>query len=429
MSSYPMFDPMIGEAKSSLIAGLTTAVSKISSVLNLRTDTFEDLEMTEVFSDQKNKNRLYQISLDKKGWVASPTPIIKKNGVVITSDIVVNLLGGEVEFTDEETRPTEADVITASATYIIDSSELLELISSELTSIGLKVEKYKGVYATLDDVKAKITNPLNGDYAIVVSINETSLYAYNTAKADWFVLGDVNVIESISVDGVTQTITDKNVDLKISDSYVRKEDGKSLVSDTEIQKLATVSENAQANVIESISVGGVTQTITDKNVDLKTSKKSTFERYMDGSFMKGVGATMGVQMFEESGTFHPTDWGLKEGDIVDLILVPGSGGYTTSFGSYMSANSLSLSQGGYTLDGVVGGTDGLSGTSAISSATKNAGVKDLVRKEFIASPSGYGCSESPQNFGTNPKIGSVKLTATSSIYVTVEYNGLCLVFW
>ena len=374
MSSYPMFDPMIGEAKSSLIAGLTTAVSKISSVLNLRTDTFEDLEMTEVFSDQKNKNRLYQISLDKKGWVASPTPIIKKNGVVITSDIVVNLLGGEVEFTDEETRPTEADVITASATYIIDSSELLELISSELTSIGLKVEKYKGVYATLDDVKAKITNPLNGDYAIVVSINETSLYAYNTAKADWFVIGDVNVIESISV-------------------------------------------------------GGVTQTITDKNVDLKTSKKSTFERYMDGSFMKGVGATMGVQMFEESGTFHPTDWGLKEGDIVDLILVPGSGGYTTSFGSYMSANSLSLSQGGYTLDGVVGGTDGLSGTSAISSATKNAGVKDLVRKEFIASPSGYGCSESPQNFGTNPKIGSVKLTATSSIYVTVEYNGLCLVFW
>ena len=65
---------------------------------------------------------------------------------------------------------------------------------------------------------------------------------------------------------------------------------------------------------------------------------------------------MGFQLFESSGTFKPTDWGLKVGDVITVICVGGgaSGGHcsgtagsitataganggTTSFGSYCTA--------------------------------------------------------------------------------------------
>lgn len=35
---------------------------------------------------------------------------------------------------------------------------------------------------------------------------------------------------------------------------------------------------------------------------------------------------MGMQIFEQSGTFRPADWGLKAGDIVQVIAVGGGGG-------------------------------------------------------------------------------------------------------
>lgn len=51
---------------------------------------------------------------------------------------------------------------------------------------------------------------------------------------------------------------------------VDKEAGKSLVDDAEIVKLETIEENAQANVIEGVSVNGVAQTV-DKNKIAKIS--------------------------------------------------------------------------------------------------------------------------------------------------------------
>lgn len=51
---------------------------------------------------------------------------------------------------------------------------------------------------------------------------------------------------------------------------VDKEAGKSLVDDAEITKLETIEENAQANVIEGVSVNGVAQTV-DKNKIAKIS--------------------------------------------------------------------------------------------------------------------------------------------------------------
>ena len=52
------------------------------------------------------------------------------------------------------------------------------------------------------------------------------------------------------------------------DSKVTKEDGKSLVSNTEIAKLADIEAGAQANVIEEIKVNGVKVEPTEKVVDI-----------------------------------------------------------------------------------------------------------------------------------------------------------------
>lgn len=49
---------------------------------------------------------------------------------------------------------------------------------------------------------------------------------------------------------------------------VDKVTGKSLVSDTEIAKLANVEAGAEVNIIESVKVNGVAQTVTNKSIDI-----------------------------------------------------------------------------------------------------------------------------------------------------------------
>ena len=69
---------------------------------------------------------------------------------------------------------------------------------------------------------------------------------------------------------------DENVSLAdkvpVWDSKVNAEEGKGLSSNDytteEKNKLETVSENAEANIIDSISINGVQQTVDDKDVDL-----------------------------------------------------------------------------------------------------------------------------------------------------------------
>lgn len=57
--------------------------------------------------------------------------------------------------------------------------------------------------------------------------------------------------------------------------FVQKEDGKGLshndFADSDVTKLATIATGAQVNVIESITIDDVSQTITDKGVTLDLS--------------------------------------------------------------------------------------------------------------------------------------------------------------
>lgn len=63
----------------------------------------------------------------------------------------------------------------------------------------------------------------------------------------------VNKIETVKVDGVALNITDKAVNVDLS-GKVDKAEGKSLIADTEIARLAGMETGAQANVIESIAL-------------------------------------------------------------------------------------------------------------------------------------------------------------------------------
>ena len=86
----------------------------------------------------------------------------------------------------------------------------------------------------------------------------------------------VNVIESITVDNVAQAVTAKGVNIDLS-GKVDKVQGKQLSTEDyttlEKTKLAGVADGAQVNVVETIKVDGTSLTVTAKAVDIDLSGK------------------------------------------------------------------------------------------------------------------------------------------------------------
>lgn len=83
-----------------------------------------------------------------------------------------------------------------------------------------------------------------------------------------------NVIESVSVNNSVLTVTNKAVNIDLS-NYQLKESGKGLSTNdyttAEKTKLANISSGAQQNIIEAVSVDNVLQTVTDKTAVLNLS--------------------------------------------------------------------------------------------------------------------------------------------------------------
>jgi len=105
-------------------------------------------------------------------------------------------------------------------------------------------------------------------------------------KLDGIAAGaQVNVIESISVNGTAQTITSKGVDITMPTALTDLTNDGNFVQDasyvhtdnnytsSEKTKLEGVATGAQVNVIESIKVNGTAQTITSKEVDITMPTK------------------------------------------------------------------------------------------------------------------------------------------------------------
>lgn len=104
---------------------------------------------------------------------------------------------------------------------------------------------------------------------IVVGEGKLQKLAASTASGDinsevTALQGEVGTLKTDVSDLKTKTT---NLETSLSNK-VEKVEGKSLVDDDEIVKLGTVAEGAQVNVIETVKVDGVALDITDKAVDV-----------------------------------------------------------------------------------------------------------------------------------------------------------------
>lgn len=137
MAKTVMQDPLTSEARSAWLAGVTEGLSKISDVLNMKTGTFTNYEMPELFISNDDRYRIYHLPLGNKVWVSDPAPVFKKNGTAITptnDNFSIDYLGGSIVF-ESFARLTASDVVTVDATYIIADSETINKINAKLTKM------------------------------------------------------------------------------------------------------------------------------------------------------------------------------------------------------------------------------------------------------------------------------------------------------
>lgn len=188
-------NPGSTEIQSPLIAGITEALAKISSILNLETKTIEDFQLTPISIDntEDNKNRIYEASSGNRLWLNDPAPTFKKNGSVITQDteqFTVDYVGGSITF-PEMKKPSDGDKITVSATCIVATSQVIDAINSLLNSVKSDSDRYKGNYESVSALQLAHSSASNGDFAIVFS----PLAVYAWKNDGWY---DTRSIEDLS---------------------------------------------------------------------------------------------------------------------------------------------------------------------------------------------------------------------------------------
>ena len=314
----------------------------------------------------------------------------------------------------------------------------VELKSGNNTLADLGIQA-AGDYATNTDLDNKV-DKVDGKG---LSTNDFT-DAEKTKLAGMTAGANANVIESIKVNGVAQTVaTDKSVNItvptKVSeltndsdfvtttdlstdlDNKVDKVDGKGLSTNdfttAEKNKLTGIETGAQVNKIETISVNGTEQTITDKGVDITIpsgaeytiAEVTTTEGYSKTYSLKKDGAEIGAKinipkdLVIESGTIKTVATadtpytGAVVGDkylditlndsTADHIYIPVNelvDAYTAGNGIGVSAsNEISVKVDAAKSNGLVVGADGLgldvatgSKNGAMSSAmvTKLSGI-------------------------------------------------------
>lgn len=195
MSQIVTQNPGSSEIQSPLIAGITEGLNKLSAILNLKTGTLEDVQLTAVSIDneEKNKNRIYEANFGNRLWLSSPAPVIKKNGSEITqigSNFTIDYIGGSITFS-ADSKPADGDTITVSATYIISESDALNAIETALSAVQTQSSKYKGNYDNVGALQLAHASAQNGDYAIV--FDPLAVYAWK--NDGWY---DTRSIEDLS---------------------------------------------------------------------------------------------------------------------------------------------------------------------------------------------------------------------------------------
>ncbi|HKM01841.1 MAG TPA: hypothetical protein VJ083_07310, partial [Sedimentibacter sp.] len=185
MAKIPTFNPLSGEARSPLIAGLTEVANKISDALNMQSEEFENVILSEVFITDSDRYRIYEVDMGKKLWLSEPNPIIRKNGSIINSAVdnfTVDLIGGSIAF-EPTNRLLETDILTATFTSVKAESKKLYDIQQTLIEIQTKLAKDKGYYESPTELRVAYPIATNGDFAVVGTTD--TMWVWDNDTTDW----------------------------------------------------------------------------------------------------------------------------------------------------------------------------------------------------------------------------------------------------
>ena len=165
-----------------------------------------------------------------------------------------------------------------------------------------KLENLKGTLSSPANISGKLSNAALRGAAVELRIEGTMLQWKYEDKDEWQDLIDLSTLDYETlqnlptIDGVE--IKGEIAEMIISaiqdllDEKVDKVQGKELSTNdftNELKnKLDDIENNAQENVIETIKLNGVTQTIEDKIVDLTVSTFDLSDRIAKGGSMKSV---------------------------------------------------------------------------------------------------------------------------------------------
>ena len=121
-------DPQTSEIRSTHISGLQDAVGKIEDVLDLKLQAETNVPLTEVYIAELDRYRIYQAPAGKRNWASSPAPVIKKNGVVISSGFTIDYGGGAIIVSPAA---TSTDTFTADVSYTKTADNALDAHKAE----------------------------------------------------------------------------------------------------------------------------------------------------------------------------------------------------------------------------------------------------------------------------------------------------------
>lgn len=117
-------DPKSDEMRSTHIAGLQEAVGKIEESINMTTVAGINIPLTEVFIANEDRYRIFQAPEGKRNWTSDFPPVIRRNGVIITSGFEIDYGGGAIILNVND---TVVNAYTADATHTIPVSDALHI--------------------------------------------------------------------------------------------------------------------------------------------------------------------------------------------------------------------------------------------------------------------------------------------------------------
>lgn len=163
----------------------------------------------------------------------------------------------------------------------LDQNGLLYVWSKIKTELGTKVDKVEGKGLSTNDLTDELVTKINnaGDSSF------TGVYSDLTGKPkiNNVELGATNSLADLGIQAAGDYATNTDLAKKVD-----KVEGKGLSTNdyttAEKTKLAGIADGAQANIIESVKVNGVASTVTDKAVDITVPTKLS-ELTNDGDFV------------------------------------------------------------------------------------------------------------------------------------------------